>query len=78
MKVFIKRFKPPTYLILFFVGWQFLLLYNYAYAFKGSRQDSSSERVLENKLTNNTFEQKLKKTQKKPKQIHHRRKNSPR
>ena len=63
MKLFMKRCKPVTYLILFFACWQFLQLYNYAYAFKGTRQDMAKGRMLESRLANNTLEQKLKRTQ---------------
>ena len=63
MKLFMKRCKPVTYVILFFASWQFLQLYNYAYAFKGTRQDAAKGRMQENRLTNNTLEQKLKRAQ---------------
>lgn len=64
MKLFMKRCKPVAYVILFFVSWQFLQLYNYAYAFKyNTRQDAVGRRKLESKLAHSTFEQKLQRTQ---------------
>ena len=33
MRALPKKFQPLIYILLFFVSWQFLQLYNYAYAF---------------------------------------------
>jgi len=63
MKLFMERCKPIAYVVLFFACWQFMQLYNYAYAFKDKGQDRFERKRIERRLADDNFEQKLKGTQ---------------
>lgn len=58
MRIFLIRFKPVVYLVLFFASWQFLQLYNFTYAFQEGTADEIRRQKIRDKIKNNSFETK--------------------
>ena len=63
MNCFMKKSKPVIYILLFFVSWQFLQLYNYAHAFNDNPQIKKPAKMASKRPAGNAFEQKMNDTQ---------------